>query len=79
MCNPPFRGKRVSWNTCKTLVLQFWGIRVFTLGMNSKGNVYLTFFFLIIIWLTFNFQLKVTIKAAVMGAIPGSAMVYFVY
>lgn len=37
------------------------------------------FFFLIIIWLTFNFWLKVTITAAVMGAIPGSAMVYFVY
>lgn len=47
------------------------------LGLNSKGNVYYTF--KKIIWLTFNFLLKVTIKAAVMGAIPGSAMVYFVY
>lgn len=41
--------------------------------------IWLFFFFLIIILLTFNFQLKVTIKAAVMGAIPGSAVVYFVY
>ena len=34
----------------------------------------------LIIWLTFNFLLKVTIKlAAVMGATPRSAVVYFVY
>lgn len=37
------------------------------------------FFFFLIIWLTFNLLLKVTIKAAVMGAIPRSAVVYFVY
>ena len=33
----------------------------------------------LITWLTFNFLLKVTIKAAVMGATPRSAVVYFVY
>lgn len=36
-------------------------------------------FLFLIIWLTFNLLLKVTIKAAVMGATPRSAVVYFVY
>lgn len=36
------------------------------------------FFFFLVIWLTFNLLLKATHKAAVMGAIPRSALVYFV-
>lgn len=48
---------------------------LFVLGLNSKGNASLTFFYC---WVDPQLSLVTIHLAAVMGAIPRSAMVYLV-
>lgn len=45
----------------------------------TQRKIFISLFFYYLVVFSFCFLLKVTVKAAAMGAIPGSAMVYFVY